>query len=74
MDSAIASNRKFPGYTTAQLEDALAGRNRAPYAPPMSDETRALMVQEVADRHAGISLTLHERLKLAAARIANGES
>lgn len=70
MDSAIKTNRKFPAYTTAQLEDTLAGRNRHPYAPELSAETRAMMEQEVADRKSGVSKTLHQRLQEAAARIA----
>jgi hypothetical protein len=47
MDGAIKTNRKFPGYTLAQLELAVAeGRGND------------VMVKEISDRKAGISNVL----------------
>lgn len=46
MDAA-RSNRKYPGYTLAQLEAAVADGRGTP-----------VMVQEIADRKAGLSEAL----------------
>lgn len=47
MDSAARSNRQFPSYTLAQLEATVAAGQGTP-----------VMVQEIADRKAGKSVTL----------------
>ncbi len=57
MDSAIQSGRKYPGYTTAELEQFVAQGQGNP-----------VMLQEITDRKAGRSLTLHERLAAASTR------
>lgn len=51
MDSAITGTRKYPAYTTKELEDFIA-----------SGKGNPVMVQEVADRKSGESLTFHQML------------
>lgn len=57
MDSAIVG-RKYQSYSTNELRAFVAQGRGNP-----------VMVQEVADRESGKSLTLHQRLQAAAARI-----
>lgn len=44
MDSAHKSNRKYPSYTTAELEAVVAAGNG-----------NEVMVEEISRRHAGLS-------------------